>query len=72
MFSFLIPLLLPPSPHESLLAKLIKNRGVFTNLIHLNDVVVLMLLVIPEDSRNTSLPATTRKRDGPGTKIVSR
>lgn len=55
-----MPLLLPLSPHESLLAKLIKNRGVFTNLIHLNDDVVLM----PEDWRNTSLPATTRKRDG--------
>lgn len=57
-----MPLLLPLSPHESFLAKLVKNRGVFTNPIHLNDAVVLMLLVIPEDWRNTSLPATTRKK----------
>lgn len=44
-----MPLLLPLSPHESLLAKLTKKRGVFTNPIHLDDVVALMLLVTPED-----------------------
>lgn len=71
LFSFLTSLLLPLSLHESLLGKLIKSKDVVTNPIHLNDVAVLMVLVIPEDWRNTSLPATTRKRDGPGTKIAS-
>lgn len=49
-------------------AKLIKNRGVFTNLIHLNDDIVIMLLSTPEDWRNASVIATTRKRTA---KLVS-